>query len=349
MQGFLQNSAEIFSQRGMFLNHHFNNYMVREEKRMVEAYEVGFENRSSNLKKIFGEFFEREVLINTNVSKNLDIYTSSLVERTTKKLPTGIFIAKDRFVDSCGMASHTNSSDVIKTSFFEFFERQSLITSYLSKNVSPEIILGKDIALEKTEIYLKNYVDTIRYFNISLSNRIYVILCIGYGDNKCIGLGTSDNMQTAIIKSQIEALQYFATDFSKYNSNSSLFDSIDNKKDLYHSKFDSLQTKEFINLYSYLLDGTAPKEIGNDINQNIDSCFDFDSFIAYCNTELKMVPLIAVFYPNEKIAHLKVVKIHDENWFPHINPEYYKSSSIDFVSDVLNTPLDKSITYLPFP
>jgi len=118
MKGFLLNDARIFSQKGLFLNHHFNNYMVREDKQYVKSYEVGFNARASNLKKVFGEFFEREVLINSNDSQNSETVVNYLSENNSKYLAKGIFISKDRFVDSNGMASHTNSKEVIKTAFF---------------------------------------------------------------------------------------------------------------------------------------------------------------------------------------------------------------------------------------
>ena len=60
MKGFLLNDARIFSQKGLFLNHHFNNYMVREDKQYVKAYEVGFNARASNLKKFLENFLKEK-------------------------------------------------------------------------------------------------------------------------------------------------------------------------------------------------------------------------------------------------------------------------------------------------
>ncbi|MCC4054119.1 YcaO-like family protein [Enterococcus faecium] len=344
MNGFLLNDSRIFSKKGLFLNHHFNNYIVREDKQYVQAYEVGFDKRSSNLKKVFGEFFEREVLINTNDSSEKFTHVNYLSKNMPKSMPKGIFLSSDRFVDSNGMASHTDSNSVIRTAFFEFFERQSFIVNYLTKTSVPKISINNFTEIKSVDNYLKNYVDIINYFNVSLSDKIYVVLCIGYSKlSKCIGLGTSNILEVAIKKSQIEALQYFATDFSKNNKSHIFVDFNDSKKDLYHSRFNQLTTNEFYGNYSYLLKNTEYYRFENE------PIFNFKLWKKECREKLKMDPVIGVFPSYQPIPHLKVVKVIDENWFPHMNPVLYNKNVYTFIQSIYGKELDKSIEYIPFP
>lgn len=344
MNGFLLNDSRIFSKKGLFLNHHFNNYIVREDKQHVQAYEVGFDNRSSNLKKVFGEFFEREVLINTNDSFENHTHVNYLSKNIPKMMPKGLFLSRDRFVDSNGMASHTDSNSVIRTAFFEFFERQSFIVNYLTKTSAPKISISNFTEIKSVDNYLKNYVDNTNYFNVSISDKIYVILCIVYSENsKCIGLGTSNVLEEAIKKSQIEALQYFATDFSKTAKSNTLKDFDDRKKDLYHSRFDQLSTNEFCRNYSYLLKNMEDCQFESKLK------FNFKLWQKECREKLKMDPVISLFHSYQPIPHLKVVKVVDENWFPHMNPILYNESVYAFVQSICGKELDKSIEYIPFP
>lgn len=345
MNGFLLNSTSIFSKKGFFLNHHFNNYIEREDRQFVKAYEVGFCKRTNNLKKVFGEFFEREVLIN-NSKYNLDyLKLNYMIMNKSKELPTDSLIFVDKFVDSCGMASHTLSQDLIKTAFFEFYERQSFIFNFLSKSEATEYII--DIPkLEKTDKYLKNYVDNIKYYDISLLDNMHVILCLGYGQKKCVGLGTSPDIKTAIEKSQIEALQYFANSFSSNHEFSDQNYEIDDSNDMYHVSFDNLSVEKFCSMYDYLLNNISKFQKISTVKK-ID--FVYNDFILECSTKLQMNPLIAFFETNHKIPHLKVIKILDENWFPHMNAALFRGHSYDFVSNATGKELDRKIKYIPFP
>lgn len=345
MNGFLLNSTSIFSKKGFFLNHHFNNYIEREDRQFVKAYEVGFCKRTNNLKKVFGEFFEREVLIN-NSRYNLDYLNLNYMSMNkTKKLPTNSLIFVDKFVDSCGMASNTKSYDLIKTAFFEFYERQSFIYNFLSKDKAAEYIL--DIPeLEKTDKYLKNYVDNVKYFDISLLDNIHVILCLGYGTKKCVGLGTSPDIKTAIEKSQIEALQYFANSFSENHEFSEQDHNIDSLNDMYHVSFDRLTIENFYLMYDYLLSSISKTQI---VSKTKKIEFDYNDFILECKNKLQMNPLIAFFETKQNIPHLKVIKILDENWFPHMNAALFEEHSYNFVSSATGKELDRKIKYIPFP
>ncbi|EMF0403740.1 hypothetical protein JMQ83_002623, partial [Enterococcus faecium] len=150
-------------------------------------------------------------------------------------------------------------------------------------------------------------------------------------------------LEEAIKKSQIEALQYFATDFSKNAKSNILVDFDDSKKDLYHSRFDQLTTNEFYRNYSYLLNNTEDCQYENKL------IFNFKFWQKECREKLKMDPVISVFPSYQPIPHLKVVKVVDENWFPHMNPILYNEKVYTFIQSVFGKKLDKSIDYIPFP
>lgn len=340
--GFLLNATSYFSERGIFLNHHFNNYMIREDKMDVKAYEVGFKNRRKNIQKVLGEFFEREILINNNDSKIDYKISNSLLNGEKKKIAKNNLIAKDKFVDSCGMAAHTSSYAVIKNAFLEFFERQSLIVNYLTQTPMNSINIRE---LDSFDTYLLNYVDNVYYYNISLSPKIFVILTLGFGKvNKCTGLGTSFIFEEAIKKSQIEALQYFATKHTKECEIN--FENIDlEQKDLYHKKFESITVQQFKKLYQYLLE-TEPTIIK--LN-NAQSNSVFLELMEWCSINLKMNPMICTFPSHRKIPHLKIVKVFDTNWFPHLNPALYTKESIDNVSKIIGKKLYNNLDWIPFP
>lgn len=185
-----------------------------------------------------------------------------------------------------------------------------------------EKIQINNASLFKLDYYLKNYLDEVLYFNISLSQDLFVVLAIGWTeDRKAAGLGTSRNLAKAVEKSQKEIMQYFATSYnkeSKCNSAENL------SKDLYQLYFDSLSVQRFRDLYGYLnntgsilysdyVDDTRLKSPNEIILSN------------YYN--LSMEPYAAMFTGRKDIG-VKVVKIKDFKWFPHLRPELYSSEII---------------------
>ncbi len=77
--------------------------------------------------------------------------------------------------------------------------------------------------------------------------------------------------------------------------------------------------------------------------------FNFKLWQKECREKLKMDPVISLFHSYQPIPHLKVVKVVDENWFPHMNPILYNESVYAFVQSICGKELDKSIEYIPFP
>ena len=114
------------------------------------------------------------------------------------------------------------------------------------------------------------------------------------------------------------AFTHFANKESKCNSAENL------SKDLYQLYFDSLSVQRFRDLYGYLnntgsilysdyVDDTRLKSPNEIILSN------------YYN--LSMEPYAAMFTGRKDIG-VKVVKIKDFKWFPHLRPELYSSEII---------------------
>lgn len=213
---------------------------------------MDIEKKREHIKSTLGEFFEREVLINSNPILGRQRIMTSLIDGSVKYVSLSELIFLDDFVDSCGMASHTLAEEVIWKAYKEFFERQSFIASFLFQLPACEIRIEKERDLRKGHQYILNYLEEIKYFNISLSKDNYVILAIGWSDKrKAAGLGTSRNIKRAIDKAQKEILQYFAV--AKNKREITAENIIDLKKDLYHLNFDKMSVVDFKKEYEYLL------------------------------------------------------------------------------------------------
>lgn len=77
--------------------------------------------------------------------------------------------------------------------------------NYLTKTSAPKISISNLTEIKSVDNYLKNYVDNTNYFNVSISDKIYVVLCIGYSENsKYIGLGISNILEEAIKKVRLK-------------------------------------------------------------------------------------------------------------------------------------------------
>lgn len=57
-----------------------------------------------------------------------------------------------------------------------------------------------------------------------------------------------------------------------------------------------------------------------------------------------------VFLPSKRdIENLKIVRIIDFNWFPHMNPSHYNREIYDYVQNITKIKLDENVKYIPFP
>ena len=196
---------------------------------------------------------------------------------------------------------------------------------------------------KKGDIYLKNYIDEIDYFNISLDENLYVILALGYGKvKKAIGMGTSSNIINAIQKSQEEMLQNFAVECSKNNfTDIGWKDESQSEGDMYDELFFNMPIERFESEYKYLNNGQKK------IIKTVEYKFDLYEFILKMKKIYKMEPYVC-FLPSKR-GGIKVVKIVDFNWFPHMFPKYYSEEIYNFVESAMNHSLDRKVEFIPFP
>lgn len=359
MGGFLTNNVSIYLNRDNFLSHHTQILMVRHDKQEVRAYESNMGYDINAVRSTLGEFFEREVLINTNEIRKQFFNAISLLDGTVRKVEASKVVFQNEFIDSCGMASHYVSNNVIRTAFLEFLERQSFIYSFLSKNVGKKILIdlenyygeekSKEVfnEIKKYDKYLKQFIDEINYYNISLIDNVYVVLAISYGKkNKGIGLGTDISPYKAVLKAQKEILQNFATYVTKYEySSDGFYEDSPSERDLYFYRFYNLSVDELRRAYNYL-EKSEKVRINNLVK---DRAFSISQLVKEINERYKMEPYIVCIPSKREITNLKIVKIFDFNWFPHMNPAYYDKEIYHFMEKITGVELNKQELYIPFP
>ena len=347
MANFLFNKVHFITNTDCFINHHYHIYIEKEGQQVIRAYEADNNNKSEHIKSTIGEFFEREVLMNNNPISNNECQMISMVTGNKIIVPVSELIFQNKFVDSCGMASHTLSSQLIWKAFKENFERQSYISSVLFHLPAIELNIQSSYKLCNIHNYLKNYLDHIKYYNISLSNNIFVVLAIGYSNNaKAAGLGTSKNIELAIEKAQKEILQYFAVSSNKYNRlNEEKQQNIneENNKDVYHQKFEAMSVNAFRDSYEYLGNNRriAISELASP------KLMEMNSMIKNNFIKLNMEPYIALFNGRGN-SGVKVAKIKDFNWFPHMNPKLYKKDLISSLESRFGWKRKNYNDWLPF-
>lgn len=345
-KGFLGNQINIIVNRDNFLNHHSHIYMERKDSQVIRAYEATLNYKTKNVMSTLGEFFEREVLINTNKLKNKELTAVSMIDGNIKNIDTAKVVFDKCFVDSCGMASHILSDDIVKTAFLEFFERQCLIFNYLSRSLGVKLDIKNCSEVLIYNNYIKNFVDRISYFNISLDNEIYVVIALALGeDRKAIGLGTDIDCKTAILKAQKEILQNFAVECSKYNYQDIGFDINEySEKDLYHTYFDNLSSLDIEKKYKYL--ENSPIEI---VSNKVNNTLNLNNLLQKINKNYGIEPYIVFINTKRLVNHLKVIKVIDFNWFPHMRPEFYNDDIYSYVEKRTNIILQRDVNIIPFP
>ncbi|WMM24462.1 YcaO-like family protein [Tissierella sp. MB52-C2] len=291
-----------------------------------------------------GEFFERERMMPNKLNRK--IFTDglitgySLIDKKTVQIYINDIIGdRNNFVDSCGLASHTNSSDCIFNAVKEFIERQSFIFNYLSKANGKLIDL---YSVEKYEYILKEFKD-FKFYDISLVDKFYVILCKGIYDGKFyIGLGASNCLDEAISQSIKEIFQMNSI-YSYEKSNT--LKSNNKKSNDYLDIFMSLSTERLDEAYKYLDENhtvlkykkIAPKR------------FSVENIFKQLHKQYQMNPLIFFLEPLREIENLKFVKVLDLNWFPNLFPKTYNEKVYDFVENATNQKLDRRCEFIPFP
>lgn len=350
MEVFASNNSGIYFDinSDRYLSHHSNIFIEKLEKLPTKAYDVDIIGKRKNIIGVLGEFFEREILINANSIREKKLIAYNLRSKEVKYIDSKKIVFEDEFVDSCGMASHIDSRKIIWTAFKEFFERQCLITSYLSENRGIEIDFQKTRLLYEYDQYIKNFVDEVNYFNISLCEDIHVIIAIGLGSQyNAVGIGTDTHIKDAVKKAQKEILQHFASDKSKFDKNL-----LDESKveyeymDNYHALFNSMINADIYREYKYLY--TKSKKVMIDEIQKKERDYGINYILQSIHNNLNMNPYVVIIPSFRNIPNLKIVKVFDENWFPHMNIKLFEESDYTRVSNFIKVKLSRDKKVLPF-
>jgi ribosomal protein S12 methylthiotransferase accessory factor YcaO len=260
---------------------------------------------------------------------------------------TNEVIFNNKFVDSCGMASHFISKKVIESALKEFLERQCFILNYLTRSEGVRINIKNNQYISIIDKYIKNFVDDIYYFNLSIFKGINIVITLAFGEKKkAIGLGTSVALNKAILKSQNEILQNLAVDKSKYNSNGDNND--DSYKDMYHDNFYKMSVEEVKNCYNYLFNADTEVSVDSHIGSYEDN-LDINKMIQNIYTEYGINPYVYFIPTKRSIPNLKVIKIIDKRWFPHMFPKLYNEEIYNNIERSINKHLDRNVLFIPFP
>lgn len=292
-----------------------------------------------------GEFFEREGMMLNRMNRTIykDGYARgfSVINKTEKKVPVSDLIVYEgvpgKVIDTCGLASHIESEKCIENAAGEFVERQSLIFSYLSK------IKGTKINLKGTNqfTYLSDKLANLKFYDISMVDEMYVILCKGVINGKFhIGVGGGSKVEDAINGALKEAYvcgEIYKTVDENYERNEKDFDYLD--------VFLSLSTEELVEAFSYL-DETDEVLDYNDLKEYE---FDFEKICMELNDKYGMDPLIIFLKPIRELKGLKIAKVFDVNWFPTLSPLSYTKEMYDYVEEHTKVKLDRKCNFIPFP
>lgn len=230
---------------------------------------------------------------------------------------------KNWYNDSCGLASHITSKEAIEGGLKEFIERQSLVINWLTKSPGERVVFSllKEVNFLNASLlnllkYADNMSDAIFSFNISMVEGIYVILTIGTKGNAfSSGIGTSSLLEKAIENSLNEYLMILESSFFGIE-NPEMYKKSNEK---YVVNFYSLTVKEFMESFSYLLEGE-----------------DILSELSYSNSKTNMENLLlnlkekyglniyACYLPHPlNQINTKVVKVFSPEGFPSIDTESF--------------------------
>jgi hypothetical protein len=353
MDGFLLNDIYVGINRDNFLCHHNSLYFENNSKFPGKAYETNLGFKTKSIKSTIGEFLEREVLTNQTHTNQELLVATSLINGSTKTIKSSKVLAGKEFVDSCGMASHYDSQELVERAYLEYFERQCLIFNLLSQTSRVRLNIYHNFKNSQRDEYIKQFVEDTYYYNISLNTNLFVILAIALDEKnnkKAVGLGTNFDFNRAVSKSQGEILQNFSASLTKHNHEQiGILNKNTYEKDLYFENFHSLKISQIKSHYSHLLDKKMsfepPKCPKISFKQLV-----YQNYKLFC-----MHPYILIFSSKREIPHLKICKILDFNWFPHMRPGIYDENIYQFVEEKMKVKMEmkvklrRDIDIIPFP
>lgn len=314
----------------------------------------GFKNTFvDSIRATLGEYRERIDIYNNNQSLTLNAF--NLLNGKTIEVPLEEFILNldlpvmdqkiPRYSDTCGVATHLISSKAIEGALLEFFERQSLIFSWLTQE-APHAVDIK-YASQFLEILPSNYKDFEFYIrDISLWNFVKVIIFIGFereGDKFLIGCSAGFTFQEALEDAFNEAIAmgYYYINDAIYENGVKTYEKfdVDDIKDEYAKNFYSLSKEQFIEQVDYLIQA----EVSVSKEYYADSIFKLEYL------EKIEMDIFCTIIPNINDELFKTIKVFSPDAYPHMNtktldPEKYRISDIFKVKNFPNKH-----RALPFP
>lgn len=256
--------------------------------------------------------------------------------------------------DSSGVGSHIYSDEAIKSGFFEFIERQSLVYSFLTKKPGKRIPLDYLYGKEIYDIYriVLNYFECVELFEISFFDDVFVVLSKSVkGKRIGMGLSASTNIFEAIQKSleELLACSFKNLPYKYGDIEQGMYKAVEVKENdphFYGNYFFSVMDTETLDEnYKYLgekkINFVDREKICKDniikIMNKFSNLFNIDLLIVY-------IPVENIQYPN------KVLKIWSKDAFPHIlnqkiKPNLYSLSKN--IEGIVHFPNEGK--YLPFP
>lgn len=303
------------------------------------------------LKSSIGEWIERNSLYRFDkkgtMSKAFSLLDGSETQIESEKI---YFADPEHFNDSCGVASHLNSNQTIHNAFMEFYERQCLVFTWLSKSKGKLLRIKGDEFSDINNIATKlhNYIDEMYLLDISLHPSIHTVIGVGIGEHfKAIGLSSSFNLDNAIKDTLEEMLQGFGNKWTKHHINKFEENTSDEfALDLYDEYYNSLSPIDFKNEWAFLWADTNDVDyISNSDNLRM----SFTEKITEVCDDLGISPyctFIPCFFNG---FETKIVKVFAPDSYPHMFPRIFteEQTTLDFNKNVSSFP--NSYRQIPFP
>lgn len=320
-------------------------------QRMVSGHNSNF-NIDQVIKSAIGEWIERKSLFRDHFPEEQFISAVNMLTGEIIRVPKEKILFKETtFNDSCGVASHIDSKNVIKGSYYEFYERQSLVHSWITKSEGVKIDLTK--VNHSTIKYLIDshylFIDELYLIDISLYKSLKVVMGLGIGEHyKSIGLGANFDGEKAVISALEEMFQSYANNWSKSYINKKVIDESPKRitENLYQENFMNLTSMDLKDLYSYLINGTRTIELFDYIQEKKE--FSIEA-IKEISDSLDLPPYCAFFPPFYKGLKTRNVKIFSPKGYPHMHPPLFTEEESYITFNRSNCTFPNAFKELPFP
>ncbi|NVY96783.1 YcaO-like family protein [Lactobacillus sp. DCY120] len=163
------------------------------------------------------------------------------IRLTTKEVvavdSSKVYFGNSEYGDSSGVASFSDSKHALKKALLEFYERQSFIFHWINQESGKSLEksdLGSSLITSTYYKMMEKTFNEISIAEISIFKGVHVIFIMGISSKmKAVGLGSSDNLQSAIANALREACEGLAgRDPLKisWNKNIAIFDKNSNEE-----------------------------------------------------------------------------------------------------------------------